>query len=77
MIAHGAPSGESTDDVRVAVTIYPDPDATQGMSSYEVLERLQRYVDEINAKLPTYKQIQMVNLSSGEFEKTSSRKIKR
>lgn len=77
VIAHGAPSGESADDVRVAVTIYPDPDATQGMSSYEVLERLQRHVDEINAKLPTYKQIQMVNLSSGEFEKTSSRKIKR
>lgn len=77
VIAHGAPSGESADDMRVAVTIYPDPEATQGMSSYEVLERLQRFVDGVNARLPSYKQIQMVNLSSGEFEKTSTRKIKR
>lgn len=77
VIAHGAPSGESTDDVRVAVTIYPDPEATQGMSSYEVLERLQRFVGGVNEHLPAYKQIQMVNLSSGEFEKTTSRKIKR
>ncbi|HWQ58160.1 MAG TPA: AMP-binding protein [Clostridia bacterium] len=77
VIAHSAPSGESADDVRVAVTIYPDPEATMGMSSYEVLERMQRYVDEVNSRLPAYKQIQMVNLSSGEFEKTWSRKIKR
>lgn len=77
VIAHGAPSGESTDDVRLAVTIYPDPEATTGMSPYEVLERLQRFVDGVNARLPAYKQIQMVNLSSREFEKTSSRKIKR
>lgn len=77
VIAHGVPSGESADDVRLAVTIYPDPEATMGMSSYEVLERLQRQVDAINSRLPVYKQIQMVNLSSGEFEKTTSRKIKR
>ncbi len=77
VIAHGAPSGESADDVRLAVTIYPDPEATMGMSSYEVLERLQRFVDGVNSRLPAYKQIQMVNLSSGEFEKTTTRKIKR
>jgi long-chain acyl-CoA synthetase len=77
VIAHGAPSGESADDVRLAVTIYPDPEATAGMSPYEVLERLQRHVDNVNSHLPVYKQIQMVNLNSGEFEKTTSRKIKR
>lgn len=77
VIAHGTPSGESADDVRLAVTIYPDPEATAGMSPYEVLERLQRHVDNVNSHLPVYKQIQMVNLNSGEFEKTTSRKIKR
>ena len=77
VIAHAAPSGESADDVRLAVTIYPNPEATLGMSPYEVLERLQRHVDTVNSHLPVYKQIQMVNLSSGEFEKTTSRKIKR
>ncbi len=77
VVARGVQSGESADDVRLAVTVYPDPAATEGMSQYEIIERLQRYVDGVNSHLPAYKQIQMVNLSSKEFEKTANRKLKR
>ena len=77
VMAYGAPSGESADDVRLAVTIFPDEASAEGMTSYEVLEQLQRGVDKLNSNLPAYKQIHLVNVSSKELDKTSSNKIKR
>ncbi len=75
--AHSAPAGDSADDVKLAVTVYPDEEAARGMTAYEVLEVIQREVDAVNSRLPTYKQIQMVSLRTQEFEKTASQKIKR
>jgi hypothetical protein len=57
--------------------IYPDPDKTQGMNAYEVLNLLQKQIDELNVEYPSYKQIQLVNLRETPFEKTSAQKIKR
>ncbi len=77
VVAYGATSGSSTDDVKIAVMVYPDPDQTQNLSSYEILEQLQAQVDAINRDLPIYKQIQNINLRATEFEKTAARKVKR
>ena len=47
------------------------------MTSYEILNTLQKEIESINGHYPSYKQIQLVNLRENEFSKTSSQKIKR
>jgi long-chain acyl-CoA synthetase len=76
-MVYASPTGAEADDVVPAVTIYPDPAATAGMSSYEILEQLQREIDRVNESLPPFKQIRVVNIRETEFPKTATKKIKR
>ena len=77
VIAYGAVNGLSIDDVKLSVTIYPDPSLTKDMAPYEILNVLQNEINKINHDLPIYKQIQMVKVSENPLPKTNLNKLKR
>ena len=65
-------------EVNLVAIVYPD--ATKfplNASKDDMYKEIQHHVNELNKKLPTYKHIKMVELRDTEFEKTTSRKIKR
>jgi long-chain acyl-CoA synthetase len=77
VVVQGTASGSSTDDVKLTASIFPDAAQTMDMSSYEILAALQKEIDRINDDLPGYQQIELLNIRDQEFERTSTKKIKR
>ena len=72
----GRKSPESADVVLTAV-VYPMMDKFQGMDHAAIEDAIREEVKKMNRKLVSYKQIRQVEFRYEEFEKTTSRKIKR
>lgn len=66
-------SGETV----ITAVIYPNPDFSKDKTREEVEAAVRAAVTEVNKSLPVYKQVRDTELRDTEFEKTTTRKIKR
>ena len=64
-------------DVVITALIHPDYGLLAGKSADEVYTVIKQNVNDINKKLPVYKQVREIEVRETEFEKTTSKKIKR
>jgi len=64
-------------DPRITALIYPNQELVAGKSKEEIEAMVKEAITELNRQLPVYKQIRDVEVRETEFEKTTSRKIKR
>ena len=68
---------EDGSEVALKAEIYPDQDYAKDKSDDEIYAGVKAAVEKINDGLPSYKKVTKVVLRKEEFEKTTSRKIKR
>lgn len=61
----------------IAASIYPNFKAVEGLADYDLKEKIKTEVYKISSRWPRYKQIQLIEFVSDEFDKTSLGKIKR
>lgn len=84
-VAESVVSGEhneAKDDIIIIATIFPDMEIVEqelgpNPSDEQIQKLLEDVVDNVNDKLVNYKKIKKVVLRKEEFEKNTSRKIKR
>ena len=72
--------GRKTDDGEILLTaiVYPKFEVFANPDDHEVMEKVIRAeIEKMNRKLVSYKQIRNVEFRYTEFEKTTSKKIKR
>ena len=68
---------DSGEETALCAEIFPNEEMFEGKSNEERNETIKNAVEELNRKLPNYKKILKIKLRSTEFEKTTSKKIKR
>jgi len=64
-------------EIVITALVYPDMTRFVGKEKDEIYKVIKEDINELNRKLPVFKQIRDVELRDTEFEKTSSKKIKR
>ncbi len=71
--------GRADENGEIAITalIYPDEERLEGKSAEEIESIIKNEVNEINRSLPSFKHMSDVEIMPTEFEKTTSKKIKR
>ncbi len=69
---------ENSDEVILTVVVYPDYSKfPKDVDDDTVYEAIKKAINATNKKLPTYKQIKAIDIRKTEFEKTTTKKIKR
>ena len=68
---------EDGEDYRLVTKIVYDPEAFPGKTEDEIRKVIEADVEKINDDMPKYKRIKEVFLTTQEFEKTTTNKIKR
>ncbi len=75
VVVVGRQSGEA---VSLVALVYPDyTKFGDNVSADEIQKSIENSIYQMNKKLPSYKQVKKVELRDHEFEKTTSKKIKR
>lgn len=68
---------EETGETKLAAVIFPAYEKYPDLSENDIRSEIQKSIAALNKKLPSFKQIHKLEFRKTEFEKTSSRKIKR
>ena len=69
---------EGSDEVILTAVVYPNYDKLPvGASEELVLESIRKSINNVTRRLPSFKQVKAVEIRQTEFEKTTSKKIKR
>lgn len=72
-----ASADENNQDAAITAEIFPNQEKAKELGSDEIEKAIHAEVEAHNARLPVYKQIKRVTFRDTEFEKTTTRKIKR
>ncbi|MBQ8508832.1 MAG: AMP-binding protein [Clostridia bacterium] len=68
---------EASGEIAITALIFPDLDQFEGKSQDEIDTAIKDEVNKINRELPSFKHMTAVEVRTEEFEKTTSKKIKR
>ena len=68
---------ESGEETALCAEIYPNEELLAGKSVEERNTMIKNAIEELNKTLPSYKKVLKIKLRSTEFEKTTSKKIRR
>lgn len=69
---------EDSDTITLVAVVYPNfAKFEKGASDDEIKDTIRKAINAVNKKLPSFKQIKAVEIRKTEFEKTTTKKIKR
>lgn len=79
-LVHGVVK-ERNDDVVIKASVYPNYEAifeeNPNATDYDIKDMIEEIIEKTNNKMPSYKQIKRFYIRKNEFEKTTTKKIKR
>lgn len=76
-IAESVVVGREEDGVRLVAVILPNYERYSDMDDAALRTEIQKAITELNKKLPSFKQIHKIDFRKTDFERTTTKKIKR